>query len=127
MNPEFGYWVGIENLRVKAFHGVDADERILGHMFVVDLEVEIIPDSALWHDELRETLDYALLSRWIHEEMNIPTKLLETVAFRISKRIQAFPRMVKGFVLCIRKLNPPMPGQIGAAYFKLQWSNPAAI
>jgi 7,8-dihydroneopterin aldolase/epimerase/oxygenase len=56
------FTVFVEGLEFYAYHGVAAEERALGHRFVVDLEMEVEGDADET-DELAGTVDYAEAAR----------------------------------------------------------------
>jgi dihydroneopterin aldolase len=48
----------------------------------------------------------------VQQEMNVPSKLLETVAFRIIKRLTALHVEIEYLAVSISKLNPPINGDV---------------
>ena len=71
-------------------------------------------------DELIDTVDYVLLNHIIKTEMSKPSKLLETVAERITNEIfKNEPRVTKS-VVSITKLCPPINGDVEVVSVKLK-------
>ena len=63
-------------------------------------------------DDLNDTVNYAEINKVIHEEMEIPSKLLEHVIGRIFKRLQeTFPQIISAKIK-LTKTNPPMKGEM---------------
>jgi dihydroneopterin aldolase len=103
--------VALEGLEFHAYHGVYPHERESGNWFEVDIAVETNFTEGALNDELSGTVNYETLFRIIKEEMEKPSKLLETVAEQIVLSIlNQLSRVVK-VELRIAKLNPPIGGK----------------
>ncbi len=103
--------VGLEGLEFHAFHGVYPHERESGNWFEVDISVDTDFTEAANDDELSETVNYETLFKIVKQEMEIPSKLLETVAQNIVDTVlKTFPE-VKLVEFKISKLNPPIGGK----------------
>jgi 7,8-dihydroneopterin aldolase/epimerase/oxygenase len=103
--------VALEGLEFHAYHGVYPHERESGNWFEVDIAVETDFTEGALNDELSGTVNYETLFRIIKEEMEKPSKLLETVAEQIVLSIlNQLSRVVK-VELRIAKLNPPIGGK----------------
>ena len=101
-------YISLPSMRFYAYHGVIPQERIVGAEYLVDLQVKTDFTQALLKDDLDGTINYALIHEIVKEEMEIPSKLLEHVAGRISKhQLEAFPA-IEQIKLGISKQNPPM-------------------
>lgn len=99
--------ITLDSLRFYAYHGVGAQERIVGNDFEVTLSVQI-PATA--SDDLASTVSYADLAEVVRREMSVPSDLIEHVAVRISRAVEAeFPAVAGGSVK-VAKLKPPIPG-----------------
>jgi dihydroneopterin aldolase len=71
-----------------AFHGVYENERREGQKFSVDLVAELDLYPAGMSDELKDSVDYALMTKFAHEELaGEPCNLIEAVAERIASRL----------------------------------------
>lgn len=98
----------LRNVRFHAFHGVLAQEGIVGNDYLVNLVLDYDFSSAMKTDDLQGTLNYAEAYQKVREEMAVPSKLLEHVAGRIAHRLFSdFPEIQK-LQLSITKVNPPM-------------------
>lgn len=105
----------VEDLEVFAYHGHFKEEQLVGRNFIVNLMVDTDFTKAVETDELSGTVDYSRLCRIIHEQMAIPSKLLEHVGGRIFKAIKTeFGNSIVFAELKIAKINTPLPGKIGA-------------
>jgi dihydroneopterin aldolase len=71
-----------------AFHGVYENERREGQKFSVDLVAELDLYPAGMSDELKDSVDYGLITKFAHEELaGEPCNLIEAVAERIASRL----------------------------------------
>lgn len=103
--------VALEGLEFHAFHGVYPHERESGNFFEVDIAVETDFSKAAAHDELAGTVNYELLFRIVKEEMDRPSKLLESVAQKIVSHVMSEIPEVLQVEIKISKLNPPIGGK----------------
>lgn len=102
----------LENLKVYAYHGVLPEEKILGTYYLLNVEIHADLWKASESDDLKDTINYAEINTIIHEEMKIPSQLLEHAIGRIFKKLEnAFPQI--SFIrIKLTKTNPPMPGEM---------------
>jgi dihydroneopterin aldolase len=103
--------ITLEGLEFHAYHGVYPHERESGNWFEVDISVETDFTDAATHDELSGTVNYETLFRIIKEEMEKPSRLLETVAEKIITRVFEQLAEVKSVEFKLAKLNPPIGGK----------------
>ena len=104
--------IKVENIRVFAYHGCLKEETKIGSDYRVDLKVKANLQTSAKTDKLSDTVDYVFLNRIIKEEMGIVSALLETVAKRILNRIFSEDELVKKATVWVRKLNPPISGDV---------------
>nr|WP_315423420.1 dihydroneopterin aldolase [uncultured Pedobacter sp.] len=117
----FKQTVALKDVKCFALHGYYPEEQLVGNHFVVDLETEFTPQG--FDDELAQTVNYEDLNHIILEEMKHTQKLLESVLKNIiSKVIELYP-FVETVQVSMKKLNPPMPGQIGHSFVKLTYKS----
>lgn len=114
--------IKVENIRVFANHGCLDEETRIGSDYRVDLEVKANLIKSAKTDNLMDTVDYVLLNQIVKEEMAVPSKLLETVARRIIKRIFKESKMVKKASVSVSKINPPIGGDVEMVTIKLDSS-----
>ena len=103
--------IALEGLEFHAFHGVYPHERESGNWFEIDIAVETNFADAAIHDDLRGTVNYETLFRIVKDEMEKPSKLLETVAEKIVNDVLEQLPAVISVELKISKLNPPIGGK----------------
>ena len=110
----------LKNVRCYSFHGCLKEESIIGSDYLVNLKVWASLKKSAQSDELIDTVDYVLLNHIIKTEMSKPSKLLETVAERITNEIfKKEPRVTKS-VVSITKLCPPINGDVQGVSVKLK-------
>lgn len=103
--------VALEGLEFHAFHGVYPHERESGNWFEVDIAVETDFSAAAFQDDLSGTVNYETLFAIVKEEMDKPSKLLETVAGKIIDDILQELPVVQSVDIKISKVNPPIGGK----------------
>lgn len=102
------YEIKLEGVEFHAFHGVYDYEQQAGNSFILDLSVRFSLSRLPLQDKIEEAPDYQMLYRIAEEEMKVSSKLLETVALSIHKKIwKTFPDATHVRV-SIKKLNPPI-------------------
>jgi 7,8-dihydroneopterin aldolase/epimerase/oxygenase len=102
--------VSLEGLEFHAYHGYYPHERSSGNKFEIDIHVDTAFSESAFQDDLAGTLDYEHLYKVVKEEMEKPSKLLETVAHLIAERtLKTFPGSSHVEVK-ISKFNPPIGG-----------------
>ncbi|AZI27100.1 dihydroneopterin aldolase [Pedobacter sp. G11] len=118
MNP-FKQTVALKDVKCFALHGFYSEEQLTGNHFIVDLETTFLPIG--FDDELAQTVNYEDLNQIILEEMRNTQKLLETVLNNIINKVIALYPFVERVEVSIKKLNPPMPGQVGHSFVQLSY------
>src|SRR5687768_4284083 len=112
--------ISLEGLEFHAFHGVYPHERESGNWFEVDIAVETNILEGAIDDDLEKTVNYEILYQFVKEEMEKPSKLLETVAEKIVERVLNELPGVLQVELKISKINPPIGGKCKKATLWLQ-------
>ena len=111
--------IALEGLEFHAYHGVYPHERESGNFFEIDIAVETDFSEGAAHDDLRGTVNYETLFKIVKDEMEKPSKLLETVAEKIVSDVMEMLPPVKVVELRISKLNPPIGGKCKRATINL--------
>jgi len=104
--------INLQNLQFKSFHGLYAEEKILGNHFEVNLTVKYQPQT-LPINAIEQTINYQNIFEVIEQRMSIPTELLETLVVDIVNEIMNAFSMVDEVDICIAKKNPPIKNFIG--------------
>lgn len=114
-------YIFLDQLKFYAFHGVGAQETLVGNEFTVDLRLKVDISRAAQTDEVNDTVSYADVFEAVKAEMNIPSKLLEHVAGRIVKRLFQDFKTIESIELKLAKRNPPMGADLLSAGVVLQY------
>ena len=104
--------VTIEGIKLFAYHGCLAEEALVGRHYIVDVFVDTDFSEAALHDDLSKTIDYVTVNNIVCEEMAVRAKLIESVAARIIARIHKEFNTVYGVKVCIKKMSPPVSGDV---------------
>jgi len=112
--------IKLKNIRLYAYHGCLDEEGKIGSEYKVDLIVEADLSKSAKTDNLSDTVDYVHLNKIVREEMSVRTKLLETVADKILKRILTEISIVKKAIVEVSKLNPPIGGNVAMVTIKME-------
>lgn len=113
--------VSLEGVRFFAYHGFYPEEQILGTEFIIDVDTELEVYSS-GEDEISNTVNYENLFKIVSDEMKTPRKLLETVAHGILERIRHEYLAVKGIRVLIRKMHPPLGGDVKNSAIELTYT-----
>ena len=108
-------WITLESMRFHAFHGVYPEEAILGTEFIVDLSIETSTGLAALTDDLAATVNYETIFQAVKIEMETRHALLETLIAAIEKRLKFQFQTLNALKIKVKKMNPPLGGQVGAA------------
>lgn len=103
------YTVFVRGLEFYAFHGVPPEERVIGHRYRVDFELEV-EGAADATDRVEDTVDYGsaaqLVQRYAQERQVLT---VERLAAGIGDELLArFPQIQSARVR-LAKLLPPAP------------------
>lgn len=116
-------YIILKDLRFHAYHGVGAQESIVGNEFTVNLRLKTDLTQAVQTDCVNHTISYADVFEAIKDEMSRPSQLLEHIAGRITTRLfQEFPSLDE-IELQLLKRNPPMGADIEGAGIELHVKN----
>ena len=102
--------VALEGLEFHAYHGVYPHERSSGNKFEVDIVIDTEFSESAFRDELTGTINYEDLYAIVKEEMEKPSKLLETVGHSIAEHALKSFATAKMVEVKISKFNPPIGG-----------------
>jgi len=111
--------VALRDVRCHAFHGFYSEEQLIGCVFMVNVEVTFKPNNDT--ENLDKTVNYEVLNQIILKEMKHTQKLLETVVKNILEEVKSIYPFILTVKVGIRKMNPPMPGEIGHSFVALSY------
>lgn len=98
-------------------------ERTLGNSFTVNLSVWTDFRKCVETDSVADTVNYARLNEIVLKEMEVPSNLLETVAYRIVNRIRGDFEEIEKIEVEILKQAPPIEGQIESSCVRIVEEN----
>ena len=104
--------VHVNNIKVYAYHGCLDEEGVIGSDYRVDAVVDVKNKLSHQNADLDQTVDYSLVTQIVVEEMAIRSKLIETVAAKIIKRIHNEGAHSKHVAITVTKINPPIEGDV---------------
>ena len=110
--------LSLNGLKFNSKIGLFEFERKNGNNFVINISVDI--DKIFYDDQIKGTVDYGELFSIIEFEMSKTTKLIETVAHKISSRVHAELKNIKLCKIEIIKKNPPLEGNLDSSSFLLE-------
>ena len=111
--------VALQEVRFFAYHGFYPEEQILGGSFLLDVEVEFKNEDV--EDDISKTVNYEKLYSILAEEMKQPRKLLETLVQEMIEKIHADFPFLETVKVGIKKLNPPLPGEVKYSLVEITW------
>ena len=109
----------LRGMKFHAFHGCLDFEREKGGEYLVDFEAELEVDKAALSDSLEDTIDYSAIYSLISKEMEQPSNLIENLAARIFKSLEAAFPSLEHFSISLSKLKPPVGGELDRAVIHL--------
>ncbi|MBI1315478.1 dihydroneopterin aldolase [bacterium] len=114
----------LRGLRAHAFHGCLPEEAVVGGTYEVDLDVHLDMGPSRRSDHLADTVDYSLLQRCLREELLQRSALIEHVAGRMVQRLFAEEPRILWLRLELRKINPPIDGDVDYVAIVLERDRP---
>jgi dihydroneopterin aldolase len=113
--------VALNEVRCFALHGYYPEEQLTGTEFLVSVEVTFIPSGDT--EDLQRTVNYEVINTVIQEEMRNTKKMLESVVKVILDRVIAAYPFVQTARAGIKKMHPPMPGEINHSFVQLAYTS----
>ena len=105
--------IKVHDIKIHTNHGCMEEEAKIGSDYIVNAVVKTNLDVSTQTDRLEDTVDYVAIYTIVFEEMKKRAKLLETVVQRIIKRVLLEHKTVEKISIEVRKLNPPIGGDVG--------------
>ncbi|NLQ71042.1 dihydroneopterin aldolase [Streptococcus mutans] len=101
----------LKGCRFYAYHGVFSEEKTLGQIFTVDLELSLDLKAASKTDKLEDTVNYGQVFSVLKSRIeNSQYTLIERLAGVICENIFEQFSPVTAIKICITKENPPIAG-----------------
>lgn len=104
-----------------AFHGHYDEEKLAGNKFLLDLVMWTDTKRAEKSDNLSDALNYQVAYAIVKEILlNTKSNLIENIAGNILDSIFEEFDMLKKAKVYIKKINPPMGGQIASVGIEIK-------
>lgn len=113
--------VALNDVKCFALHGYYPEEQVTGTEFLVSVAVTFHPSGNT--EDLQRTVNYEVLNHIIREEMASTKQLLESVVKQILDRVVAAYPFVLTAVTGIKKMHPPMQGEINHSFVQLAYTS----
>src|SRR5690606_31065671 len=117
--------IDLEDLRFYSYHGFYTDEQVLGNEYEVTIRTATSYSFFAKEeggDPFENRVNYEQLYAIAKNSMNMPRKLLETVAEEMLDSIrQKFPAL-DSIEVSICKINPPFGGDSARARVSINWN-----
>lgn len=105
--------IKVHDIKIHTNHGCMEEEAKIGSDYIVNAVVKTNLEVSAQTDRLEDTVDYVAIYTIVFEEMKKRAKLLETVVQRIINRVLLEHKTVEKISIEVRKLNPPIGGDVG--------------
>jgi 7,8-dihydroneopterin aldolase/epimerase/oxygenase len=119
--------VALHGVQFFAFHGFYPEEQLTGNNFIVDVEVEFLQQHHFSTDEISQTVNYERLYAIAEQHMATPRKLLETVVQGMVDDIKEAYPFVETIRASLKKLNPPLKGDVACSLVEITYRKPDEI
>lgn len=111
----------IRGMEFMASHGVFDFEKKKLNKFIVNVTIEADFTSSMISDKLSDTLDYSIIYNLVEAEMSQTADLIEHLAFRIGKSIEAISFPIKSILIEVIKTSPPLEGIVQDTRFSVKF------
>lgn len=103
----------LEGMQFHAFHGVHAEERVMGGKYQVDVYLNFPFEGNA--DQLDRTANYETVYRLVAQRMEVPVQLIEHLAELMLADLQQALAAAQVKVR-VSKFHPPVGGVVARAY-----------
>lgn len=112
--------IALKGMRFHGFHGYYAEEQSVGNNYEIDVLINRDFSLDQLEDDLSKTINYEMVYKVCKDQMEIPHRLIETVAKNILDRIRENIGQDGKCKVSIRKLNPLLGGLVDYALFEIE-------
>lgn len=105
----------LEGMEFYANHGCYELERKVGMRFVVDLWIAAEVGDSAEVDSLEGTVNYLTVFETVRREMDVPSRTIENVAWRILESLFVGFGNVDGAKVKVTKIAPSLGGKVEKA------------
>lgn len=103
-------YIELQGLEVYGYHGVFAEEKAIGQLFIVDVTCWVDMGPAAASDDVTNTVHYGELAELIHGIVAGPSKdLIESVAVEAAEAALAQFPLLEAITIRLHKPQAPIP------------------
>ena len=110
--------ISVEGMEFHSYIGCFDEEKLIGTRFLVDVSLTVDASLAKESDNLHDTVNYQSVYLEINNIMKLKMNLLEHAVYLIQNRLMDKYPEIQSLNCKIRKMNPPLGGQIGSVSFE---------
>ncbi|AEV28819.1 dihydroneopterin aldolase [Sphaerochaeta pleomorpha str. Grapes] len=111
----------IEDLQVYAHHGVAQEEKAIGQMFIISIEIGADLDLAAKTDDLHATISYAEVCDEVQNVLQAKTySLIEAAALQVIEHLFKTYPLIEEIKVRLKKPWAPMGHHLKYAAVELQ-------
>lgn len=103
--------VSLHNIVIESPRGLYKEEHQLPNKFEVDVDIA----TPVTDPSTMPFIDYTIIRATVVKAFEEPHDLLENFIQEMHTRLKETFPMADSVSICIRKLHPPMPGEVGYA------------
>ena len=108
--------IGLQSIRIFAYHGLYPEEQNSGNHFRVDLTVDTGDRPLSESDRIEDTVDYTVLYKVVEEVMSVRQNLLETLVSKIGRRIIDELEDFDAVTVRVTKESPPLKAEVASSF-----------
>lgn len=113
----------VEELEVYAYHGVAKEEKTLGQMFIVSLEIGVDLETAARSGNLNDTINYSTVCKAATAILQSESHdLIETAAYKLIEGIFGKFKNAQSVKILLKKPWAPMGQHLKYAAVELERS-----
>ena len=114
--------IALKGVEVFAKIGVSAEERLIGRKLLIDVKVKYSLKKAGQSDNLKDALDYGIISEAIHKHLKQEFNLMEAACRTIAGEILQKAPEIEAIAITMQKLSPFLKGNVDRA--EIEWHYP---
>lgn len=100
--------VSLHGIQIQAARGLYEEEHTLPNHFEVDVDIS----TPISDPSTMPFIDYTLIRETVAKAFSEPYDLLENFIQEIHSLLKDTFPMAEHVKICVRKMNPPMPGEV---------------
>ena len=106
--------IELDTIELWGYHGCYKQEQLVGNRYAIDVKLIVDASRAVATDDVKEALNYVEVYQVVKEQMAITQHLVESVVNNIVVELRRcfFDKGLKGGVVRVAKLAPPVGGQM---------------